>query len=80
MAKSDFISIETMDGIVHRFEGAIGDEQPGWRTALWGGANELLGKRINDVLQQCAAAGYQHMATELIGDKVVYRLRLKSMA
>ncbi len=80
MAQSAFISIETLDGIVKAFEGNITpDQRPGWYQALFGsGVVEFEGMRINDALNLCAQAGYEHLITETIGKRVVYRLKLKA--
>ena len=75
--KSAFVSIEVEDGKVVLVEGNIKPD-PGF----WGGINNapflLGGQKVNDALNACAEEGYEHFATETIGKRMVYRLKLVS--
>ncbi len=78
MTQSVFISIETVDGIVTAVEGQYRPTKPTGYGIFGGGFLEPQGQRINDMLNLCADAGYEHFFTEVIGKKVVHRLKLKS--
>jgi hypothetical protein len=75
MAKSTFVSIEVENGKVVNIEGNIKPD-PGF----WGGINSapflLGGQKVNDALNACAEEGYEHFATETVGKKTIYRLKL----
>ena len=74
MAKSPFVSIETEEGIVKRVEGQI----TSGGGFFGGGVFEFTGQRINDVLNKCAAEGYEHFDTDVIGNTKIYRLKLRT--
>lgn len=71
MPKTPFVSIESIDGIVKNVEGTIST------GGIFGGALELVGQKVTDVLNKCAAAGYEHFDTDIIDNKKIYRLKLR---
>jgi hypothetical protein len=70
MSNTPFIALETENGIV--------------RGKIYGGGwfgsseLELTGKKITDALNKCAEHGYEHFDTDTIGDKKIYRLKLRT--
>lgn len=75
MSGTPFVSIETVNGEVKKVEGKVEKSNAGF---FEGGAYEFYGNRINDVLNTCAAEGYELFDVDAIGNSKIYRLKLKT--
>jgi len=74
MPNSPFIAIETANGIVQKVEGQFSS----WGPILGNSLIIMNGQGITEALNQCARAGYELFDTDVIGDKKIYRLKLKT--
>ena len=72
MAKTTFVSIITVDGVVKKIEGdftngGLFDDAP----------TVFINKSLTDMLNKCDKEGYEHFETETIGKTKVYRMKLR---
>ena len=72
MPKSPFIALETINGLVRNIEGQLSTD--GWL----GGIVVISGEKITDALNKCAREGYELFDTDVVGEKKIYRLKLKT--
>ena len=72
MPKSPFIALETINGIVRNIEGQLSTD--GWL----GGIVVISGEKITDALNKCAREEYELFDTDVVGEKKIYRLKLKT--
>jgi len=71
---SPFIALETINGIVRNVEGQVSSGDGFFGENYY----EFYGEKITDALNMCAKAGYEHFDTDVVGEKKIYRLKLKT--
>ena len=75
MQKTRYAALVTVNGIVKGIEGNI---QTGLVGIFGGGVSEVVGTGITDALNKCDGVGYECFEVDTIGNKKIYRLRLKA--
>ena len=78
MAKSQFIEIESVDGVVQHVVGSLEEDRSFLETILGSGPTNWHGRRLTDLLNYCAQLGYEHFDTDTFGSRKIYRMKLKT--